>query len=212
MDRITKAHPLGFCNIRIARCLPELHKIDLDVDVRLRQAGVLQVRFYVVSQLRFRRLFLKLAGTVQNRDLFKRPIISMVHTSPAVQRACRPLVLPVRMYTCDHIFNGSFHLKMTGFCMQNVIFTPIGTACPWSMAVYISHLFVAVSAWSRPCHRGIRAHAVCNRERGSESTFVQKENGQSVVVWLSGCHCRLTSTENGETVMKFSGTVMSGHL
>ena len=113
MDSITQAHPFRFCDICIAGCLPELHKIDLDIDVRLRQAGVLQVGLYVVPQLCLRRFFLKLRCTVQHGYLLKRTVmLNRDHLFRQFKERAVFRMFPVRMHSCDHIFNGPLHLEI----------------------------------------------------------------------------------------------------
>ena len=49
MDCIAQAYSLRFRDVRITGELPELSKIDLNVDVRLSQTGILQIALDVVA-------------------------------------------------------------------------------------------------------------------------------------------------------------------
>ena len=79
MDGITQADSLCFRNVPVSGCLPQLEEIDLDVDVRLGEGGVLEIPPYVIPQLCFGRFLLKLAGAVQDRDLLIRPVMLYRH-------------------------------------------------------------------------------------------------------------------------------------
>ena len=79
MDGIAKVHPLSFRDVRIAGCLPELEKINLNVDVRLGEAGIFEVLPYIVPQLRLRWSFLKLTGAVQDGDFLVGTVMFHCH-------------------------------------------------------------------------------------------------------------------------------------
>ena len=126
MDGVAQADPLSFRDICIAGCLPELGKIDLDVDVRLREAGVLKEGFHIVPKLRLGRFLLKLAGAVQNGNLLERSV--MLHGYDLLRqfKECAVLaVLPVRMHARDHILDGSLHLEIDQVLTVNDLYSVV---------------------------------------------------------------------------------------
>ena len=72
MDRIAEGNALRFHDVLVSRCIPELDKINLDIDLRLGQVGGIDIVLGIFPECRFARLFLKIAGTVQHGDLLVR--------------------------------------------------------------------------------------------------------------------------------------------
>ena len=72
MDGIAQAHLLRFHHILIVRGVPELDEVDIDINLRLGQAGVLQIILCKGAHHLIRGLILKSTGAIQYRDLLVR--------------------------------------------------------------------------------------------------------------------------------------------
>ena len=114
MDRITERDLFRLYNILISRCIPKLDEVDLNVDLRLCQTGRIDIVLCILPQSCFRRLFLKGTRTIQHRNLLIRHRFSADHDHFFWQlhdRLCF-VVYPVRMHSCNSVFNGFLHLEI----------------------------------------------------------------------------------------------------
>ena len=114
MNRITERDLFCLYNILISGCIPKLNEVDFNVDLRLCQAGRINIVLCILSQSRFRWLFLKGTGAVQHRNLLIRHRFSADHDHFFWQfhnRLCF-VVHPVRMHSCNGILDGFLHLEI----------------------------------------------------------------------------------------------------
>ena len=131
MNGIAKAHSLCFGNICISGRLPELEEINLDVDVRLGEAGVLKIAFHIVTKLCFSWFLLKLRCAVKHGDFLIRTCMLHSHNLLRQLKECTVLrVLPIGMHPCDHVFNASLHRKVDEVLTVDDFHTVVASSSP----------------------------------------------------------------------------------
>ena len=128
MDSIAQAHTLGLCHIRIPRRLPELGKINFDIEIRLGKGCILQIFVHIVAELLCRRTLLELAGAVQDGDLLIGAVMLYGHDlfREFKERAVLT-VFPVGMHACDHILDTPLHLEVDQVLAIHDLHAVVGT-------------------------------------------------------------------------------------
>lgn len=155
MNRITERDLFCLYNILISGCIPKLNEVDFNVDLRLCQAGRINIVLCILSQSRFRWLFLKGTGAVQHRNLLIRHRFSADHDHFFWQfhNRLRFVVYPVRMHSRDGVLDGFFHLEIRQVLAIDDMDVMVGASRLMKLhGIPVPLKFTAKSIQHRPFH------------------------------------------------------------
>lgn len=115
MDGIAEGNTLRFHNILVSWCIPELNKVDFDVNLRLGQVGRVDIVLGKFSQCVLRRFLLKVTGAVQHSDflIWNKLLAHQHYLFRQFHDFLCFAVHPIRMHTCDGVLDGFFHLEVS---------------------------------------------------------------------------------------------------